>query len=426
MVGWNENQGSIVETKYPNNTDVDRNVIYKYLVVLQELGTSTMIEIIDDQQIALIYGCPVRTGEMEYDFIVAIFTGSGVDAHANDALINRTKLELKLHGDKVLLAPNEERNRRFMDFAHRLVEPKNKKIVFIGYPNSGKSSTKQFIYDKILSNDILATTLIPTKGFETSHYNLLDLQLILFDTSGQEMERWFEDDNVVLQGTDLLIFFFSVENWSKNPDLCMKDLERLINKFSSQKTKKTQIVIFCHKFDLVSGDPDFDIKTLQEFTLQKKIPLFFTSIAKGGNKDLIMGTQLILLRFSSIFQFFTIFIQMVSDKTAIKPLFLLNKDFDVATVFVTDPVVKSEIDELRSGIGKTLVNFSSNFPHKSDYFVFSVKENSQLVVIFDVSVLHSSLSYIVMECANFDELNEINKYFLRIKNEFRWQSHKIQ
>ncbi|UYP45411.1 hypothetical protein NEF87_001696 [Candidatus Lokiarchaeum ossiferum] len=419
LVGWDNMLGSIIEAQYPDNSQIDKNKISQYLATLQALGTSPTLEIKDENQIVLIYGFPVRDGIMNYDFIVAVLD------ETDTVLINKLQMELKIQGDSILQMAKDQRNQCFYKFAKNIIEPKIRKIVFMGYPNSGKTSTKQFIFDKITSEDLLNTSLSPTEAFETSHYDLIDLQLSVFDTSGQEIERWLDPDENLLQYSDLIIFFISVEDWTLSSEKLLDTLSRLIRINQSEEKICPQIVIFCHKFDLVADFPDFDQISLQEFAFKNNIPIFFTSLQYQGNQDLIIGTQLILDKFSLFFNFFSELFQMLADTSMIQPLFLLDKDFDIASLFTTDNKVLDEINSLKSYILKLLMDHKRIFGEKGDYFTFSLDDGHRFIVILDASIFHPDLSYIVIQVYNFEELDQLNRHYAKISHDFRWKSHQI-
>ena len=419
LVGWDNMLGSIIEAQYPEDSRIDKNKISQYLATLQALGTSPTIEIKDENQIVLIYGFPVRGGIMNYDFIVAVLD------ETDTVLINKLQMELKIQGDSILQMPKTQRNVVFYKFAKHITEPKIRKIVFMGYPNSGKTSTKQFIFDKITSEDLLNTSLSPTEAFETSHYDLIDMQLSVFDTSGQEIERWLDPDENVLQYSDLIIFFISVEDWTLNSKKILDTLTRLIKINQSEKKIGPQIVIFCHKFDLVADFPDFDQISLQEFAFKNNIPIFFTSLQYQGNQDLIIGTQLILDKFSLFFNFFSELFQMLADTSMIQPLFLLDKDFDIASLFTSDSKVLDEINSMKSYILKLLMDHKRFFGKKCEYCTFSLDAGHRFIVVLDASIFHPDLSYIVIQVYNFEELDQLNRHYTKISHDFRWKSHQI-
>ena len=419
LVGWDNIVGSIIEAQYPEDSQMDQNKISQYLATLQALGTSPILEIKDQNQIVLIYGFPVRDGIMNYDFIVAVLD------ETDSVLINKLQMELKIQGDSILQMPKTQRKPFFYKFAKHITEPKIRKIVFMGYPNSGKTSTKKFIFDKITSEDLLKTSLSPTESYQTSHYDLIDMQLAVFDTSGQEIERWFNPEEEILQYSDLIIFFISVVDWTNNTEQITNTLNRLIQVNQIEEKLGPQIVIFCHKFDLVAEYPDFDQISLQEFAFKNNIPIFFTSLLYQGNQELIIGTQLILDKFSLFFNFFSELFQMLASNSMIQPLFLLDKEYDIASIFTTDSKVLDEITTLKSYILKQLMDHQRIFSNRGEYFTFSLDSNHRYVVILDASVFHPDLSYIVIQVYNFEEMDQLNQHYLKISHDFKWKSHKI-
>ncbi len=53
------------------------------------------------------------------------------------------------------------------------------------------------------------------------------MNISLFDTSGQELDQWFDNEDLVLLGSDLIIMFFSVEDWNNNSERVLSYIIKL-------------------------------------------------------------------------------------------------------------------------------------------------------------------------------------------------------
>ncbi|MHA1475027.1 MAG: hypothetical protein ACTSQ5_07555 [Promethearchaeota archaeon] len=154
LIGWDNKIGPIIEAKFPQDCQIQDSRITKYLVTLQAFGRSSNIQIKDDNDLVLIYGYPVREGTANYDFIIVILD------NLEESEIPKIQSKLSLEGEKILKTPKPKRSSAFLDFAMYLIKQEQKKIVFIGYPNSGKTTTKYFFFEKIQSEKLLESTFL--------------------------------------------------------------------------------------------------------------------------------------------------------------------------------------------------------------------------------------------------------------------------
>lgn len=84
-----------------------------------------------------------------------------------------------------------------------------KKILLLGRAGVGKSSLKKIIFEGRNPDELLIHSLAPTRGIETSAYSWLDLELSVFDTSGQELKNLLEDESeqlLAFGGVDIVIY----------------------------------------------------------------------------------------------------------------------------------------------------------------------------------------------------------------------------
>ncbi|MHA1728492.1 MAG: GTPase domain-containing protein [Promethearchaeota archaeon] len=419
LIGWDNIKGSFIEAQFPSESVIESSKIIQYLVTIQSLGTSANVQINDGENIILLFGIPVRTGITKYDFIVIILE----ESEKKD--IPKIQLNLNLEGEDILKSPIIKRKENFLKFAQNLYQPKTHKIVFIGYPNVGKTTTKMFFFEKLKSKELLETSIPPTMGFETSYYEFIDLNLAIFDSSGQELGRWLNKNEKLLIESDLIIFFFNALNWAKLSEKIKTDLIKL-RKLTESNIKITKnIVIFCHKFDLIIDNREkYKADLISEITTLK-IPVFFTSIKNDGNQDLIKGLQLILKEFSPLFTFFNNIMLTLIEETKVKPLFLMDSSFEIISNF-SNKFIFDESKQIRRFILKNQLDFYQSFQKHCNFFVFSLNLKFKTVICINMSILHPNLSYFVINADSFSELDRIHNIYLKIKRSFDWESKELQ
>ena len=84
-----------------------------------------------------------------------------------------------------------------------------------------------------------------------------------------------------------------------------------------------------------------------------------------------------------------------------------------------------EIHTLKSYILKLLMDHIRTFDKRSEYITFSLDSSHRYIVTLDASVFHPDLSYIVLQVYNFEELDQLNQYYLKIRHDFRWKSQNL-
>ncbi len=414
LIGWDNIRGSIIEASYPEGEIIESQEITKYLATIQLLMKSPIIEIKDENRIIVIYGIQRTSKKVNYNFILAIIEDN------DNILKNNLKVELNIKGKEILESSLDKRKKKFFDFTHSFSESKSRKIVFMGYPNSGKTTTKKFIFEKIKDEKLLMTSLSPTVAYETSFLDLIDLKLAIFDTSGQELDRWFESDEKILDFSDLIFYFFSIEDWISSPEKLKGDITRLINYFTKTKKKSQNIVIFCHKYDLISKFPEFDEKSLRQFVNSKEIPLFFTSVVNQGNQDIMLGTQLIVHKFSPFLQFFSNILDKIMQNVSFNPLYLIDNNYQF--VFSFDYVKSIRIQELnlvKSYILNIVQDYEAKFHERGELFVITLQDKLKVLIILKISNFHGEMSYLVLKVNTYEDIKKFYENYSIYRNKFK-------
>ncbi len=427
LVGWDDTMGSQIEAKFPQDCQIQYKNITQYLVTLQSVGKSSNVQIKDDNKIVLIYNHLEKEGVPNYEFIIVILDNS------EESEVPKIQSQLNLEGGKILKISKFKRSKVFLDFAKNLTKStkkKQKKIVFIGYPNSGKTTTKSFFFEQIQSEKLLETTFTPTKGIESTPYNLIDSKIVLFDTSGQEIERWFTIDETPLIGSDLSFFFITAMDWKQNSERVKSDLNRIIQFSETHDEITHDLVLFCHKFDEITEDQEGFKKNLLDFIQPLGIPVFFTSIKNSGNFDIHIGYQLMLRKLSPFFVFINNFLNPLMRKYTQSGhlLFMLDSDFAPISDFthINEYFNVVDVNQFKKTIIKLVKMINLEVNNFGDFVSFSDKLSEKIVVCLRMSSFNPDFSYVIMQAESYQFVDELYKEYTKVKQSFSWITKKIE
>ena len=161
-----------------------------------------------------------------------------------------------------------------------------KKILLLGRAAAGKTSIKQVIFEGRDPNNLLKNPLSPTRGIESYPYKWMDLELGLFDTSGQELENLLKEESLqvnVFKSVDVIIYIAEYPRWEKDPAEFIEDIQKAL-KIIQDNAMNTRLILFLNKMDVVG---EINPKTLKKIakmlTEVLKLPglpdIFFTSLS---------------------------------------------------------------------------------------------------------------------------------------------------
>jgi len=140
----------------------------------------------------------------------------------------------------------------------------NKKIVLIGPAGTGKTSIKKTFFEKYSPISLMEYPLKPSRGINSSNYNLLDSKLGVFDLAGQENESWLSNsDKSIFNNSNVIICIFDIHN---SVERIIQFLLRIYQIKKELDLKSCRVVAFLHKIDLVSDSYiEQKRKTIYEF-----------------------------------------------------------------------------------------------------------------------------------------------------------------
>ncbi len=160
-------------------------------------------------------------------------------------------------------------------------EPTKKKILLLGRPGTGKTSIKKVIFEGESPKTLIANPLEPTFGLIPKKYSWLDLDLGVFDSSGQELDHLLqteENQTLSFESADAIIYMFDFNNWNNQQNLITNDITN-INQIIELNYPKSRFFLFYHKIDLLPKDEcEKEIEKIKENFYINKKGIFFTSI----------------------------------------------------------------------------------------------------------------------------------------------------
>ncbi len=180
-----------------------------------------------------------------------------------------------------------------------------KKILLLGRAGVGKSTLKEIIFEGRDPDELLIQSLAPTRGIETSVYSWLDLELSVFDTSGQELKSLLEDESeqlIAFEGVDIVIYIFDYEIWHSDSQEISEEINE-VNKVMRKINKQAQLVLILHKIDLipkmVRNNTKIFLHQIQYIVnLPIKYSMYFTSIDQDYIYNVHNAFSEIISRFS--------------------------------------------------------------------------------------------------------------------------------
>ncbi|MFX0099933.1 MAG: hypothetical protein ACFFCS_10140 [Candidatus Hodarchaeota archaeon] len=173
-----------------------------------------------------------------------------------------------------------------------------KKILLFGPPEAGKTTLRRFIFEGIPPGKLVDEPELPTIGMSYNRYGYVHyypfykpgknpekvpLNLIVFDSSGQEINRWLnESKESVFEETDLLLFIFDISEWMV-PDkrANIKDLWLKVSEVRNDLSPDSRFCILGHKIDLLGQK--YSGKSNQKKLAEKIKNELKNAFSEGGN-----------------------------------------------------------------------------------------------------------------------------------------------
>ena len=268
--------------------------------------------------------------------------------------------------------------------------------------------------------DLLNTSLEPTFGFETQNYDFFDVNISLFDASGQEMDRWLDEQEGLFSEAELVVFFFSVKDWTENVTGVQDYLTRL-NAAIKDSGSPTSIAIFCHKMDQITTNAEDFKKEVQEFTQNFDIPVFFTSIAAGGNQDLIFRDA---VNPREIFRVFLAFHEQVTPllhQFDLHPIFIFDKHQKIAVNLASEAGVAEKLEALKLFYLQLWQNYEISLQESPSLFATWLGQSNFGLICADFAFLHPDLANVLIKANTVKAITGFFDVYQNLREGYEWQ-----
>lgn len=164
------------------------------------------------------------------------------------------------------------------------------KLLFAGRASVGKTTIKKVVFENERPEKLMLHSLEPTRGIKTNVYSWLDLEIGIFDTSGQELLHFLEEEETkekMFRDTSILVYVIGYPKWMKNKLEIVDEINKIKN-LLSKYSENAKMVLFFHKADLIKIRIKNPVKKLRAQLNNinqnmSKIPIYLTSIEPDMN-----------------------------------------------------------------------------------------------------------------------------------------------
>ena len=279
---WDTRVGATLEMKYPSDLELSDDLINKiYMTHSYEeaFKKEELIEITFENLMILSFCDKSKVADVGYEIFIMI-----LDIKEK---INLYKLKSKFIGfiKETLHKSTDKRKNYFTEnIGIFFGEDSSKKFLLLGRAGTGKTTIKKIVFEGYNPKELIFNSLEPTRGITTSVYSWLDLELGLFDSSGQELSYLLENQEenhhiLAFENTDIIIYVLDYPTWVSNSQLIMHDIQE-ISEIIKNNSYDARLILFFHKIDLIEKESRQN--TLKEITHLIKakvdISIYYTSI----------------------------------------------------------------------------------------------------------------------------------------------------
>jgi GTPase SAR1 family protein len=228
-----------------------------------------------------------------------------------------------------------------------------KKITIIGRANVGKTSITKMIFESEQPKTLMIYPLSPTRGIVSELYQWLDLELALFDTSGQELPYLLKDkeeQSKAFGDADAVIYIFDYPNWTIEAENIIEEIKNLF-KIIKIISPNTLFYLICHKVDLINKKykNNFNLMKIgvkNRIGLPETIVLYFTSIYPELYFSTFNAFSQILSNFSKNSMELNNTLDEVIHKYSSVICFLIGNGGKIISQSITNDITPQSMDEI--------------------------------------------------------------------------------
>jgi len=279
---WDQKIGSVLEIKYPQSLELSSGLINKIYMTHaydDQFENEELMEIKYNDKTILSYCDKTRVKDVGYEVLMLLLE------QTEKVNMPQLKIDFTEFGQELFQLPTEERKEYFLkkveDFYYK---PSSRKVLMLGRAETGKTTIKQIIFEGKDPKSLLNNPLEPTRGITPSVHSWMDLQLGLFDTSGQELqallgEQNVEEQSIAFDNVDVILYLFDYSLWVDKREIIFKDIKK-ITSIINKNDINAEVVLFLHKIDLINEDSRTEVfKEAKKILLKDfKVRIFYTSI----------------------------------------------------------------------------------------------------------------------------------------------------
>lgn len=283
FISWDETLGPVTNFKYPKHLDLSPDLM-KRIIMAHTLSESKGEELFEHEfnnQLIISYCDKTRLRKFGLEISMLII-------HQKEKIsISYLKTKLNSFSQSAFRLSGSARNDYIIEklelFFRQTTE---KKLLILGRGGTGKTTIKEVVFEGRDPRELIYNPLEPTRGITPSVYTWLDLNLGLFDSSGQEFDNMLDNENernLAFENTSIVIYIFDYPSWVKNHQNVIDDIKKIME-IIKLHSYNANLIIFTHKIDLLINNQDrkaqdrFNTEMENKIKKELNLPLYKTSI----------------------------------------------------------------------------------------------------------------------------------------------------
>jgi GTPase SAR1 family protein len=301
------------------------------------------------------------------------------------------------------------------------------KLVLIGKSEVGKTSIKKVVFELKNPDDLIIYPLEPTRGIDTSKYSWINVDINIFDTSGQELPFLLEDKEEQIrafESASIIIYVLDYPLYTSNKEAFITDVED-IHKILHKYDINAEEILFFHKIDLISHKRKklFEImkdNIYKSISLEKKIPIFFTSIKPKYLYTVFNAFSEVFIKFSKELSELRNIIKKIIEKFERIICIITDDQNNVIIQTMTEDIKPELIRNIYRDIPSLTKDFEIKKELKSEFKIIGSGTEILGLNMEDLKKYNQKLNKLILISHKIDkkELTEIRNEFLKKINKF--------